>query len=278
MLLFAALALGFFRLPQKSSWPPTYSFNVLKSFPHDPSAFTQGLYFEPGGTLIESTGLYGSSSIRRVDIETGQVQQIERLPHDWFGEGLTVFGDKCVQLLWREGLMILRDPQSFEIRRTLPLPRGIREGWGATTDGAGSIYVSDGTSSLHVLSADTLEVVRTVKVRAGGRELRYVNELQWVRGEVWANIYGDDRLAAIDPQSGEVRCFVDLEPILSPEERWRCHAEAVLNGLAYDAEQDRLFVTGKLWPKLYEIEVLAPDGPGGSAADQEPSDELEGAL
>lgn len=262
----ACLGLSWASIFPPSKTPPTYGFSLLKAFPHDPSAFTQGLYFEPSGTLIESTGLYGASSIRRVDIETGRVLQCEELPREWFGEGLTVHGDTCFQLLWREGLILERDAQSFALRGTRPLPRGIREGWGATADGEGNIYVSDGTSTLHVLSADSLEVIRVVTVTAGRRELWYVNELQWVRGVLWANVYHDDRLAAIDPSSGEVRCFVDLEPILSKQERRQCDVEDVLNGIAYDEHTNRFFVTGKCWPKLYEIEVLAPGGPGGGHA------------
>ena len=240
---------------------PTYGFNLLQSFPHDPLAFTQGLYFEPSGTLIESTGLYGGrSSVRRVELETGRVLQSETLPDHWFGEGLTVHGDTAIQLLWQNRLILQRDAESFELLRTLPLPDGIREGWGATTDGEGLLYVSDGTSMLHVLSPETLQPLRSVPVTAGGRPLRYLNELQWVRGEIWANIFYDDRLAVIDPVSGRVRCFIDLEPILSREERRRYNSEEVLNGMAYDEQSDRFFVTGKCWHKLYEIEVLDPDG------------------
>ncbi|KAL1515753.1 hypothetical protein AB1Y20_002369 [Prymnesium parvum] len=243
--------------------PPVYGFNLLNTYPHDPSAFTQGLCFERSGTLLESTGLYGHSSARRVDLETGHILQHEALPSDWFGEGLTLCAGACFQLLWRERLVLERDPHSLRLHKAHPLPRAVREGWGVTSDGEGSLYVSDGTSSLHVLSPSSLEPIRTATVRAGGREVWYLNDLQWVHGEIWANIFREDLLAAINPTTGEVRYFVDLEPILSREERRKCDFEEVLNGIAYDEERDRLFVTGKCWPKLYEIEVLAPGGPGG---------------
>lgn len=207
--------------------PPVFGFRLLQTFPHDPSAFTQGLYFEPEGTLVESTGLYGRSSIRRVDLESGRVLRSEQLPSEWFGEGVTAHGDTFIQLLWREGLILERDAKTFALLRSYPLPHGIREGWGATTDGKGTLYVSDGTSTLHALSLDSMKPMRRVMVQAGGRQVRFVNELQWVQGEIWANIYGMDLLAAIDPMSGQVRCFVDLESILSREERSKCDVEEV---------------------------------------------------
>lgn len=152
---------------------------------------------------------------------------LDQLPRHWFGEGVTVHGDKCIQLLWREGLMLERDPQSFRIRRTLRLPQGIGEGWGLTSDGDATLFVSDGSSRLHALSSDTMEPIRTITVRAGGREVHRINELQWVRGEILANIYGEDFLAAIDPASGQVRYFVDLGSILSQDERGRLGVEEV---------------------------------------------------
>jgi len=247
--------------------PPTYDFRLIATYPHDRNAFTQGLYFEPEGTLLESTGLYGASTVRRVDLTSGEVLKGKRLPDEWFGEGLTVLGDRCIQLLWREGLGIVRDRRTLEMLYPFELPKGVREGWGLTTDGKDTFYMSDGTSSLHVLDSD-LVPIRKLTVRVAGRELPMVNELQWIEGRIWANVWMDERLACIDPTSGEVCCFVDLQPLLTADERRSGlgRGDEVLNGLAYDAQQGRLFVTGKCWPRLYEIEVLAPEGPGGGKA------------
>lgn len=262
----ALAALGFFApwdvLNPRASTVPTYGFKLVDSFPHDPAAFTQGLYYESRGTLLESTGMYGESSARRVELATGRVLDNVPLEPSWFGEGIAIHDGGVIQLLWQEGLGLLRNARSLALEGTFALPRGMREGWGLTHDDEGRLYASDGSSTLHVLSGDTLEPARTVTVRAGGRPLANINELQWVRGEVWANIWRDDRIAAIDPASGEVRCFVDLAGLLTAAERRACGYEEVLNGIAYDAKADRLFVTGKCWPRLYQIQVDAPGGPG----------------
>ena len=198
---------------------PTFSYTLLDTFPHDTASFTQGLHFEQKtGTLLESTGLYGDSCVRRVDIPSGRPLCEGRLADHWFGEGLAVLGDTCFQLLWREGLCLLHSADELTLKRTVPLPRGMREGWGLTTAGEGTLYASDGTSTLHVLD-ENLEVTRTVSVRAGGRPLHYINDLQFVRGEIWANIWSEDRLAIIDAHTGEVRGFVDLSPLLTVAER-----------------------------------------------------------
>lgn len=254
--------------------PLQFQFTLLDTYPHDPSAFTQGLHYEPSSkTLLESTGLYGESSVRRVDIETGRALLMESLERRWFGEGLSVHADTCVQLLWREGLCLVRDAQTFALRRTAPLPRGMLEGWGLTTDGAGAFYASDGTDKLHVLDAETLQVTRTVKVRYGGdrfsgaRPLHRINDLQWVRGEVWANVWGEDSVVVIDPHTGGVRAFVDLSSLLDAAERRQLNSEQCLNGIAYDAGADELYVTGKCWPKLFKIKVhAAGDGERSSAS------------
>jgi len=206
--------------------------------------------------------MYGQSSCRRVDIKTGRVLQLEHLDNRLFGEGITVHGDTCVQLLWREGLCLLRDAATLELRETVPLPRGMREGWGLTSDGAGTLYASDGSSTLFELDGTSLSVKRTVRVRvpndvddSSGRELAYINDLQWVDGVIWANIWRQDRLVAIDPRSGEVRGFVDLSNLLTADERMRLGYEEVLNGIAHDPENDCMYVTGKNWPKLFKIET-----------------------
>ena len=254
--IFAALSTS--KVPTEE--PPTVGFRLRNAYPHASGAFTQGLYYDSSSdTLIESTGLYGESSVRRVKLDNGRVLQHEPLPREWFGEGLTVHRGKCVQLLWKEGKGLVRDPETFELRSTFSLPRGCSEGWGLTHDGGDELYLSDGSHRLYVLDADSFDLRRTVEVRAGGLALGGLNELQWIRGELWANIWRADRLAVIDPQSGVVRRFVDLGSLLTPAQRRRLGEEGggefCLNGIAHDPNNDRLFVTGKCWPNLYEIEV-----------------------
>lgn len=241
--------------------PPTLGFRLLDTFPHDTSSFTQGLHYEPEtDTLLESTGMYGLSSAKRVHYENGRVVHEEPLQDDWFGEGIAVGrGGKCLQLLWREGLCLLRDATTLQLLSKHKMPRSMREGWGLTHDGQGHYYASDGTPTLHVLDDETLDVVRTITVRAGRRMLDNVNDLQWVRGELWANLWREDRICAIDPQTGNVRCFVDLEGLLSPAERKFLGYEEVLNGLAWDDERESFFVTGKNWPRLFRIQVGTHD-------------------
>ena len=259
-------------LQPKGGGPPTVAATVLAEYPHDPYAFTQGLHYEPRTqTLLESTGLYGGSTCRRVDIKSGKVLACEHLEPDHFGEGLSVDGTTLLQLLWRVGLCLVRDATTLRCRRVLPLPIGMREGWGLTSDGAGAFWASDGSSTLHELDARSLEVRRTVQVRVGGRALPSINDLQWVDGILLANIWRQDRLAAIDPDTGEVRAFVDLSNLLPPGERRRLGPEEVLNGIAYDpsgggaedASEDGggdmmggcLYVTGKCWPKLFKVRL-----------------------
>jgi len=254
--------LASFTQPQTPQ-PPTYGYKLLAAHPHDMSAFTQGLCYEPdSGMLIESTGLYGESTIRRVQIETGRVREQDLLPDRWFGEGVTRMGDTCVQLLWREGICLVRNAQTLELESVASLPQTMNEGWGLTHDGEGCLYASDGSDSIHccALVRDdggnaALVVTRKFSVTSGGLPLYNVNELQWVRGELWANIWREDRIAVIEPTTGAVRCFVDLSDLLTAREREQVitTGEEVLNGIAYDEDRNRLFVTGKCWPTLFEI-------------------------
>ena len=194
--------------------------------------------------------------MRRVEIESGRAMLTSLLTPECFGEGLAVVGDSIVQLLWRENACLVHGLKELEFRRALPLPNGMREGWGLTTDDAGKLYASDGTDTLHVLDARTLEVLRRIKVRStggplGSRPVSNLNDLQWVRGEIWANLWYEDRLAVIDPESGNVRGYINLEALLSPKERRSLRSqEECLNGIAYDADADELYVTGKCWPKV----------------------------
>mmetsp|Transcript_14043 Transcript_14043/g.23280 ORF Transcript_14043/g.23280 Transcript_14043/m.23280 type:complete len:282 (+) Transcript_14043:21-866(+) len=242
-------------MPSARQPPPSYPAQIVTRHPHDMTAFTQGLYYERQGTLVESTGLYGDSSVRRVDIASGQVLQKESLPSFWFGEGITMARGVCIQLLWREGLGLIRDPRSFTLKRTFPLPQGMAEGWGLTHDGAGTLFASDGTSEVQVLDAATLQTRRCIGVHAAGKPLGQLNELQWVHGKIWANVFREDRIAVFDPSSGEVEYFVDCSALLDATARARLGFEDVLNGIAYDVAGDRMFVTGKCWPFLFQIRL-----------------------
>jgi len=212
--------------------------------------------------LVESTGLYGGSRIRRVRILDGKVVHEERLPNGWFGEGVTVCKGRCIQLLWREGLAVVRDPKTFEVLRTYPLPRGLVEGWGLTHGDDGMLYASDGSAHVRVVDPVTMATTRTLTVTIGGVPLwpEQLNELQWVHGKIVANLWHQDRLVVFDPQSGRVECFVDMSNLMDERERKRLSPEEVLNGIAYDKLNDRLFVTGKCWLTLFQVGVdLGPE-------------------
>lgn len=228
---------------------PTYGFEVVNTLPHDAKAFTQGLIFHDG-SLIESTGQYGESTLREVELQTGKVLRKVDVPPQFFAEGAALLDGKIYQLTWTNGVGFIYDARTFE---RVGQFRYDGEGWGLTSDGR-SLILSDGTNQLRFLDpAKNFSVVRTVSVSDRGRPLRELNELEYVKGEIFANIWHNDRIARIDPESGAVRGWIDLAGILPPGEAQS--GEAVLNGIAYDEAGDRLFVTGKLWPKLFEIKV-----------------------
>ncbi|NEX21860.1 glutaminyl-peptide cyclotransferase [Thiorhodococcus mannitoliphagus] len=228
---------------------PIHGFRVVASYPHDPQAFTQGLAIHMG-QLYEGTGSYGKSVVRRVDLTTGRSLRETQLAPEFFGEGITLWDDKLIQLTWRnhQGFIYARETFAREHSFTLAW-----EGWGLTHDGRQWI-ASDGTEVLRFLDPQTQRVVRRLRVMDEDRPLRYLNELEYIDGQVWANIWHNDLIARIDPESGQVVSYVDLSG-LYPEQHSRKH-EQVLNGIAYDADANRLFVTGKNWPRLYEIQVL----------------------
>jgi glutaminyl-peptide cyclotransferase len=226
----------------------TYGYEVVNSWPHDRQAFTQGLVFHQGA-LFESTGQQGFSSLRRVELKTGKVLQKIDVPRQYFAEGLTLFGGKLYQLTWQHQKGFVYDPANFEQVGEF---RYDGEGWGLTHDGE-SLILSDGTSQIRFIDPQTFEVRRTVNVRDGGQAVREINELEYVKGEIWANVWHKDRVARIDPRTGAVVGWVDLRGLLAAGDVK--DPEAVLNGIAYDEDGDRLFVTGKLWPKLFEIRV-----------------------
>ena len=225
------------------------TFRVVKSYPHDASAYTQGLIYR-NGFLFESTGRHGQSTLRKVRLETGEVVQQHRVDAAYFAEGLAESNGELVQLTWQSNIAFVYDLATFSMRRTF---RYTGEGWGLTRDQQGFI-LSDGTDQLRFLRPDTFREVRRVTVTDGGVPVRDLNELEYIRGEVYANVWHTDRIARISPESGRVLRWIDLSGLMATG--YRLDPEAVLNGIAYDAVTNRLFVTGKLWPRLFEIEAV----------------------
>jgi glutamine cyclotransferase len=227
---------------------PTYTYEVVNTYPHDPAAFTQGIIFQDGA-LIESTGLEGHSTLRRVELQTGRVLQKTDVPRFYFAEGMTLFGGKIYQLTWKGEKGFIYDPQTFQKAGEFTYTG---EGWGLTHD-ADSLILSDGTNQIRFLDPNTYKVKRTISVLDGGKPLEEINELEYVKGEIFANVWHDDRIVRIDPQTGRINGWIDVSGLLRPGEA--TDEEAVLNGIAYDEQGDRLFVTGKLWPKIFEIKL-----------------------
>lgn len=234
--------------PAPGGATPVYTYEIAAAYPHDPTAFTQGLEYHDGA-LYEGTGRKGRSSVRRVTLETGEIEQIRELDDAYFGEGITILGDRIYQLTWRSRKGFIYDLASFELLGTFSYAG---EGWGLTTDGV-HLYMSDGTAKLRAIDPETFEVVREIEVREGDRRVQLLNELEWVNGEILANVYQTSYAVRIDPRSGQVTGWVQLADLLAPTERTA--NTDVLNGIAYDAEGDRLFVTGKNWPKVFEIRL-----------------------
>jgi glutamine cyclotransferase len=231
---------------------PVYSYRIVNTYPHDRNAFTQGLVFADG-FLYEGTGLRGRSALRKVKLETGEVLQRRNLGYEFFGEGVTIYGDKIIQLTLRANVGFVYDKETFKLLREFNYSN---EGWGITHNGK-RLIMSDGTSRLHFLNPETFEQIGRIKVRDSNGAVTGLNELEYVKGQVYANIWGKDRIAQINPQSGKVTGWIELAGLLSPKEGGQL--VDVLNGIAYDAENDRLFVTGKWWPKLFEIRVTVPE-------------------
>ena len=234
-------------VPPAASRAPVYTYRIVHTYPHDADAFTQGLEYA-GGFLYEGTGLNGRSSIRKVKFETGDVVQQRRVGREHFGEGITIWKNDLFELTWQSQVAIVYDSRTFVPRRTFSYTG---EGWGLTHDSA-SLIMSDGTSALRFLDPETFRERRRVSVTDGGAPVKLLNELEFVKGEIYANVWTTDFVARIDPATGHVTGWIDLRGLLLPRERV---SDAVLNGIAYDAEHDRLFVTGKLWPKLFEIKL-----------------------
>jgi glutamine cyclotransferase len=249
LLAFAELLLGQSEPRIHSSRPPEYTFKIVRTFPHDSNAFTQGLAYRDG-FLYEGTGLQGRSSLRKVRLETGEVVQRIDLAPEFFGEGITLLKDAAVQLTWQSQTGFVYRLIDFHLLRRFAYSG---EGWGLASNGR-EIFMSDGTSEIRVLDPGTLTETRRFTVRDGTHPVKELNELEVVEGEIFANVWQTDRIARISPQNGEVVGWIDLTGLLSPV--YRLESGAVLNGIAYDSERKRLFVTGKLWPNIFEIALV----------------------
>jgi glutaminyl-peptide cyclotransferase len=228
--------------------PVKYGYEVVHIYPHDPSAFTQGLVFTDG-KLYEGTGQQGHSSLREVELQTGHIVKKVDLPEPYFGEGIALLNNKIYQLTWQHQVGFIYDAQKFE---QLGKFNYSGEGWGLTTDGH-SLILSDGSNRLRFLNPDSFQVTRTIAVLDGKLPVKELNELEYINGEIYANIWHDNRIVTIDPQTGRVTGWIDLTGLLPPGDVQ--DEEAVLNGIAYDQAGNRLFVTGKLWPRLFEIKL-----------------------
>lgn len=247
-LLIALVSLLAACAPQVRAATPVYGYEVVRTYPHDPNAFTEGLFLRDG-FLYESTGLEGASSIRKIVLETGSVENERSIASRYFGEGIIDWKDRLIQLTWKNQIGFVYGVDDFETRGEFSYSG---EGWALTRDDK-RIIMSDGTSRLRFLDPETLKETGGITVTDDGRPVDQLNELEWVKGEIYANIWQTDRIARIDPASGKVTGWIDLTGLLPVADRERAD---VLNGIAYDAKADRLIVTGKLWPRLYEIRLV----------------------
>jgi glutaminyl-peptide cyclotransferase len=242
----AVVLLFFSNQGQPPNSPTIYTYSVINTYPHETAAFTEGLIFN-NGTLYESTGEYGTSTLRRVDLQSGNVLQQYNLPNNLYGEGLAAVNGSLVQLTWQNKVGFVYDTKTFELRGNFSYAT---QGWGLTYDG-NKLIMSDGTSNLYFLDATSHQVAWQVTVKDGDRSVTNINELEYVNGDVYANIWHTTQVAIINPSSGQVKGWIDLSGLHQP-----LGADDVLNGIAYDQNSGRLFVTGKDWPNLYQIELV----------------------
>ena len=229
---------------------PVYRYRVINTYKHDRNAFTQGLVFD-NGFLYEGTGLYGKSTLRKVKLQSGIITQTRALPKEYFGEGITICEDRIIQLTLKSRTGFVYDKDTFKLLKKFNYPN---QGWGITYDGS-RLIMSDGSSALYFLNPRTFNQTGHIQVYDAGGPVGRLNELEYVKGRIYANIWQTDRIAVIDPQTGRVTAWIDLAGLLNKNNFGRL---GVLNGIAYDPNQNRLFVTGKLWPKLFEIQLVTP--------------------
>jgi glutamine cyclotransferase len=229
---------------------PLYSYKILQTYPHNPLAFTQGLTFDDNGNLIESTGLNGASSIRRGNLTNGQVIQQFNLPYEYFGEGLTIVNNKIIQLTWQNKIGFIYDEKTFDLLGNFTLDT---EGWGLTYDG-NYLIISDGTANLHFLDPTTYKTSHNITVHDANGPVKNLNELEYINGVIYANIWFDSKIAIINTSTGQVEAYIDLENLTQPY--LEKNSNYVLNGIAYNTQTNQLYITGKNWPNLYEITIL----------------------
>jgi len=250
VLLAAALAAAACGPASEAGDIPEYTYRVIHTYPHDNHAFTQGLLYL-NGFLYEGTGQNAESSIRKVELATGKVLQQHDIPEAYFGEGIVNWKDRLIEITWTTQVGFIYDLATFQLKSQFQYPG---QGWGLTQDGK-RIVMSDGTPQIRFWDPETLAELGRINVTAAGVPVQDLNELEWVKGEIYANIWQTDRIARIDPNNGRVVGWIDCSGLLNPHDRVGGEG-AVLNGIAYDASTDRLFVTGKLWPKLFEIRLV----------------------
>jgi glutaminyl-peptide cyclotransferase len=251
LLLFTLYSLLFTLISCQEQTTATLTTQVVATYPHDKQAFTQGLVLHDG-KFYESTGQYGTSSLREVDITTGNAIRNFVLDSQYFAEGLALVGDKLIQITWREGKAFVYDVTTFNKLNTLSYEG---EGWGLCYDGK-DLYMSDGSSTLYKRNAETFEVTGQMKVKQNGQDVTMLNELECVQEFVYANIWQTDKIVKINKANGSVVSEIDASNLLSSEERGGLSRDAVLNGIAYNPEADTFYITGKLWPKLFEVKFV----------------------
>lgn len=228
--------------------PVRYTYEVINTYPHNTGSYTQGLYWHDG-YLWEGTGQYGHSSVNQVELETGRIVKSTPLDNDVFGEGIALLNGKIFQLTWMNGIAFVYDPDNLSQTGHF---RYSGEGWGLTTDGK-VLFMSDGTSQISMVDPTDFKKIKKINVKRDGRSVRGLNELEWIDGKIWANIYMTDEIVIIDPQTGNIEGVIDLSGILPASDR--TPTTDVLNGIAYDPATGRIFVTGKYWNKLFEIKI-----------------------
>jgi glutamine cyclotransferase len=228
---------------------PVYSYKIIQTYSHDPSAFTQGLTFDDNGYLIESTGLNGASSIRRVNLVDGKILQQVDLSYEYFGEGIVVVGNKIIQLTWQNKIGFIYDKETFELLDTFSYNI---DGWGLTYDG-NHLIMSDGTANLYFLDTTTYKIVNIINVCDAEGPVKNLNEIEYINGSIYANIWFSTKIAIINPASGQVEAYIDLEEIA--QQYTTKDSDAVLNGIAYNTQTNKLYITGKNWTNIYEIEI-----------------------
>jgi glutaminyl-peptide cyclotransferase len=228
---------------------PVFGYKIINVFPHDPEAFTQGLVFHEGA-LYEGTGLLGKSTLRKVDLETGRILMLVPLPDQYFGEGVTLWKDKIIQLTWRSNIGLIYDRETFRLLKKFNY---FSEGWGITQDGK-HLIMSDGTSFLYFWDPQSFKEVKRVQVHDHGIPIARLNELEYIKGEIFANVFLTDRIVRISPETGRVTGWIDLRGLLPAGDHFQ--KADVMNGIAYDPGKDRILVTGKYWPNLFEIQLV----------------------